>query len=108
MPKDIEVTDPRGFVIRCSGKYWQNHVLVKHLDLENCEIFAERALRSPKYNCIFSSKSHPHRHIYYGELRNRVEIKVVVEFSNSNEGIVVSVSSVSNRPNGEILLWRKE
>lgn len=105
---DIEVTDPRGFVIRCTREYWETHVLVSHPDLKGCEKVVERALQSPTHGHVYTSNSRPDRHVYYGELRRRVEIKVVVEFNAKNEGRIVSATACSRRPNGEKLLWHKQ
>ncbi len=107
MHKDIEVTDPRGFVVRCYGDYWQKTILRKHPELANYHEQVQQALESPQYGCIFRDRKYPNRQIYYGELRNRVEIKVVVQFDSPNEGTVVSASPCSRRPDGEILLWHK-
>ncbi len=107
MSEDMEVTDPRGRRIRCPRQYWDNHVLAKHPDLKGCETYAERALRSPKHGCIYTSKTQVNRHIYYGELRSNIEIKVVVQFDSEDEGTVVSVTACSRRPNGENLIWHR-
>jgi hypothetical protein len=107
MHKGIEVTDRRGYVIRCCGERWVGKILRDHPELENCETYIERALRTPTYNCIFLSNKRRDRHIYYGEFKGRVEIKVVVQFDTPNEGTIISASPVSHRAPGEKLIWHK-
>lgn len=107
MQKDIEVVDPRGYVVRCPREFWEGKILRHHPELEGCETFVEDAVRSPTYDCIFLSSRRPDRHIYYGRLRGRVEVKVVVQFDSQQNGFIVSASPVSNRAPGEKLLWRK-
>ena len=103
----IEVTDQLGRVIRCSEKYWKDHILGKHPDLEGSEEFVRGALVSPLHGCIYASKTHETREIYYGTFRGRLEIKVVVDFGSPDEGLVVSATVSSRRPDGEKLKWSK-
>ncbi len=107
MHKDIEVTDPRGFVIRCSGEYWEKHILVNHPELAGYEPFVERALQSPTHDCIFADKRFSNRQVYYGPLRHGIEMKVVVRFDDPREGVVVSAAPCSKRQNGEKLTWHR-
>jgi hypothetical protein len=107
MDRDIEIRDPRGYLVRCSAEYWNKHILVKHPDLAGCETYAEGAIQQPTHHCIYASKSHDSRVIYYGALRKRIEIKVVVQFDDVDKGTIVSVTACSKRPEGEKLVWYK-
>ena len=105
MHKGIEVTDPRGRTIRCPGEYWEGHVLGHHPDLAGYEQQVRQALEFPIDDCIFADKTFQNREVYYGRLRNRLEIKVVVEFDASGEGTMKSASPSSKRVKGERLVW---
>jgi hypothetical protein len=106
MEKDIDVRDPRGKRIRCSVWQWEHHVLIYHPDLAGQEALVEKALCAPSGGYIFTSHHKDGRCVYYTPFRNRLEIKVVVGFDQAGiEGDVVSVSIVSRRASGEIMIW---
>src|SRR5574341_1538397 len=91
MPNKFEVTDPLGRTVVCTEDRWRWHIVSKHgRFMEGYEEEVKQAIEAPDPG-IFQDKERAERNNYYLRLpRSRKYIKVVVDFSDGNEGKVIT------------------
>lgn len=100
--------DPRGLPVEFTEAGW-NWITQKHPDLlENniTEDFIVEAIANPCDGCIYASNKYPGAEIYYKRYSKKLQIRVVVEFSN-NIGRLKTAHFLTERSKGERIVWMK-
>ena len=109
MGENYSVTDPRGYVVRFSGEYFNAHIVSKRPQMQGCEDRVLEAIKNPR-SFIFGDKEDDSRHIYYGSIKpfkKWMYLRVVVKYNDNNEGILITAYPTKNMTAGERIIWPK-
>jgi hypothetical protein len=100
----FEVTDPRGRIVRCTWKQWNNHILAQRNWMEGWQDEVKAAIEGPSIG-IYADAHHHNREVYYRlrPVQTRY-LKVIVEFSG-NMGVVITAYPVNSPKSGERMIW---
>jgi len=108
----FSVKDPRGDIIECSKKRWDEHICYRHPEVRGWRDLVVDAIREP--HCIARDEIEPGVELYYvqGTLPNKYRycwLRVVVRFvarGTERLGDVVTAFALTEIPTtGEKVVW---
>src|SRR5438552_2226005 len=103
----FEVTDPRDRTVICTEACWNDHILGSRPFMRGWEQEIIDAIEHPTIG-IFQDADRVDRHIYYRRRTKQPRyIKVVVSFSQSDIGTVITAFPTDSPKSGEKLIWPK-
>lgn len=100
----VDARDPFGRRVRCGGKWWDEHILLKY-EMRGAETEVGNAITTPFQ--ITSDAHKPHHLCYYGlasDPQEEYKVKVSVKIM-SKTGWIVTAYRVSEVPPNEPIFW---
>jgi hypothetical protein len=102
--------DPRNRQVSCTIERWKDHILNGHPELQGTEAFVRLTIERPAE--IRQSVTYSDRELYYRETAlpppaGTIYLRVVVAWTPSREGVVVSVYPVRKVDQRDALVWQQ-
>jgi hypothetical protein len=88
--KLIETKSPLGYIVVCSQKTWEKHIIVNHPEMTGNEVSVAKTINNP--DVIYKSSWNPDSHVYHAIIPEssypHLFTRVVINVNENKTGVV--------------------